>query len=94
MAGDVFKLNQKIPASEVRGLLLLNPQQALPGAEVALESQALRDVTACDDLAFDRLCSCSGARTLAAVRSPFGRENYSLVTMLFVGNAPAATIMS
>jgi hypothetical protein len=24
------------------------------------------------------------------MRSPFGRESYSLVTMLFVGNAPAS----
>ena len=38
IAADVFKLNQKIPPSKVRELLLLNPQQVLPGAEVSVES--------------------------------------------------------
>jgi hypothetical protein len=36
-------------------LSLVNPQQMLPGAKVTFESQALRDLEACDDLAFDFL---------------------------------------
>jgi hypothetical protein len=44
IAADVFKLNQKIPPSKVRELLLLNPQQVLPCAEVTVKSQALRDL--------------------------------------------------
>jgi hypothetical protein len=35
----------------------VNPQQVLPGAEVALEPQALRDLEAGDYVAFDHLVS-------------------------------------
>jgi hypothetical protein len=35
----------------------VNPQQVLPGAEVSLEADALRDLVACDYLALDWLVS-------------------------------------
>jgi hypothetical protein len=34
---------------------LVNPQRVLPDAEVSLESQALRDLEACDDFPFHGL---------------------------------------
>jgi ribosomal protein L20 len=44
-----------VKASRLAPSSLVNPQQVLPRAEVSIESQALRDLVAGDNLAFDCL---------------------------------------